>query len=332
MTYSAASQKHPVRPISADPETPFSPVRGEPRPHLSLLFLFPLLFYSIPIPGHLPPPKDAASSPVPSRVPLVDSRHQDSNPLIPRFVLYYICMGAPYLPSHNTQRPEVQNRKRAHLSSRFLFPSAPNPSPQKAEVQMEQFFAGSSFVSHLLEELVGLRFYSPLLSWVSRIQKLYLRYLSFLLPLFGFVAVVWRIQEDEDTREESRGKVKAQRRREEDVVVSRRDVEMVMARMGLGCGSGGGELKGVVGAEDLNCLFEDKEPSLEEVKEAFRVFDRNRDGFIDAAELQTVLSLLGFKEGLSVDDCRRMIGSYDENGDGRIDFHEFVKFMESSFC
>ncbi|EYU34653.1 hypothetical protein MIMGU_mgv1a026006mg, partial [Erythranthe guttata] len=83
-------------------------------------------------------------------------------------------------------------------------------------------------------------------------------------------------------------------------------------------------------------LFEERSPCLDEVKEAFDVFDENRDGFIDAKELQKVLCALGLNEGLNegleMDKCRRMIGVFDENGDGRIDFDEFVKFMEINFC
>lgn len=78
-------------------------------------------------------------------------------------------------------------------------------------------------------------------------------------------------------------------------------------------------------------IFEEREPSLDEVREAFEVFDGNKDGFIDEEELQRVMGALGLKEGMEVKNCRRMIGAFDENGDGRIDFHEFVKFMEISF-
>ncbi|WOK93590.1 hypothetical protein Cni_G02290 [Canna indica] len=67
-------------------------------------------------------------------------------------------------------------------------------------------------------------------------------------------------------------------------------------------------------------MFDEKEPSLEE----------ERDGFIDIAELHRVLPKLGFQEVMALDMCRQMIAAYDENGDGRIDFDEFVKFMESS--
>ncbi|KAL7094737.1 hypothetical protein ACP275_11G122800 [Erythranthe tilingii] len=79
-------------------------------------------------------------------------------------------------------------------------------------------------------------------------------------------------------------------------------------------------------------LFEERSPCLDEVKEAFDVFDENRDGFIDAKELHKVLCALGLNEGLEMENCRRMIGVFDENGDGRIDFDEFVKFMEINFC
>ena len=79
-------------------------------------------------------------------------------------------------------------------------------------------------------------------------------------------------------------------------------------------------------------MFEDQEPSLEEVKQAFDVFDENKDGFIDARELQRVLYILGLKEARELENCKKMIRNFDENQDGRIDFNEFVKIMENSFC
>ncbi|EXB38568.1 putative calcium-binding protein CML45 [Morus notabilis] len=76
-------------------------------------------------------------------------------------------------------------------------------------------------------------------------------------------------------------------------------------------------------------LFEE-EVSLEEVREAFDVFDENKDGFIDAGEVQRVLCALGSVE-TSEKDCKSMIKAFDRDGDEKIDFKEFVKIMEDSF-
>lgn len=67
--------------------------------------------------------------------------------------------------------------------------------------------------------------------------------------------------------------------------------------------------------------------SLDEIEETFRVFDVNKDGFIDATELCRVVSI--FKETSDLEECHSMIGAFDTNGDGLIDFHEFLKFMQN---
>ncbi|MFQ6633189.1 hypothetical protein Gotur_012344 [Gossypium turneri] len=115
-------------------------------------------------------------------------------------------------------------------------------------------------------------------------------------------------------------------------IVCRKDVEKFMGNLGIFCSLESEELQESYGSDELSRLFEEEEPSLKELKEAFDVFDVNRDGFIDAQELQRVLCILGLKEGLKVDNCNKMIENFDENRDGRIDFQEFVKFMEHSFC
>ncbi|KAK4417653.1 putative calcium-binding protein CML46 [Sesamum alatum] len=120
---------------------------------------------------------------------------------------------------------------------------------------------------------------------------------------------------------------------DDDQTVCRGEVEMVLRSLGMLCDgdhAGSKLIPASLGADDLFNMFEERAPSLDEVKEAFNVFDSNADGFIDAKELQKVLSALGLKEGSEMENCRRMIGAFDENGDGRIDFEEFVKFMESS--
>lgn len=77
-------------------------------------------------------------------------------------------------------------------------------------------------------------------------------------------------------------------------------------------------------------LFEEVEPSFEEIKEAFDVFDENGDGYIDASELMKLILRMGFSE-FSMKDCKKMIMAFDENRDGRIEFCEFLKLMEQSF-
>ncbi|KAG2675592.1 hypothetical protein I3760_12G011700 [Carya illinoinensis] len=83
-------------------------------------------------------------------------------------------------------------------------------------------------------------------------------------------------------------------------------------------------------SDEIAGLFEEEEPSPEEVKQAFDMFDENNDGFIDAWELGKVLYTLGLVEP-SEAECQSMIIVFDDDGDGRIDFNEFVKLVEHSF-
>ncbi|KAL8229176.1 hypothetical protein R6Q57_014076 [Mikania cordata] len=77
-------------------------------------------------------------------------------------------------------------------------------------------------------------------------------------------------------------------------------------------------------------MFDEEQPRLDEVKEAFDVFDENKDGYIDARELLRVISALGLMGNADMDDCKKMIRVFDNNSDDRIDFDEFVKFMEGT--
>lgn len=67
-----------------------------------------------------------------------------------------------------------------------------------------------------------------------------------------------------------------------------------------------------------------KEEQEEELREAFRVFDEDGDGFISAVELKSVLTRLGLADG---DDVERMICGVDQNSDGLVDFAEFKQMM-----
>ncbi|TVU01165.1 hypothetical protein EJB05_53378, partial [Eragrostis curvula] len=66
----------------------------------------------------------------------------------------------------------------------------------------------------------------------------------------------------------------------------------------------------------------------EEMREAFKVFDVDGDGFISAAELQEVLKKLGLPEASSMANVREMICNVDRDSDGRVDFSEFKCMMQ----
>merc|ERR1711887_153664 len=63
----------------------------------------------------------------------------------------------------------------------------------------------------------------------------------------------------------------------------------------------------------------------EELVEAFKVFDRDGNGLISAAELRHVMTNLG--EKLTDEEVDEMIREADVDGDGRINYEEFVRMM-----
>ena len=58
--------------------------------------------------------------------------------------------------------------------------------------------------------------------------------------------------------------------------------------------------------------------SEEEIREAFRVFDRDGNGFISASELRHVMTNLG--EKLTDDEVDEMIREADIDGDGQVNY------------
>ena len=56
----------------------------------------------------------------------------------------------------------------------------------------------------------------------------------------------------------------------------------------------------------------------QELREAFRVFDKNGDGFISADELRIVMTSLG--ERLTDAEVDDMLKEADTNNDGKIDY------------
>ena len=62
-----------------------------------------------------------------------------------------------------------------------------------------------------------------------------------------------------------------------------------------------------------------------ELKEAFNVFDADGNGFISAQELMSVLNNIG--ESVTDEEIDLMINEADLDGDGQMDWDEFVKIM-----
>ncbi|XP_067324502.1 calmodulin-like [Anolis sagrei] len=62
-----------------------------------------------------------------------------------------------------------------------------------------------------------------------------------------------------------------------------------------------------------------------EIREAFRVFDKNGNGYITVGELRHVMTNLG--EKLTDAEVDQMIKEADLDGDGKVNYEEFVRVM-----
>ncbi|KAJ7974392.1 EF hand calcium-binding family protein [Quillaja saponaria] len=186
----------------------------------------------------------------------------------------------------------------------------------------------SNTLSFPLFVLIDVLFFSTVF---NRINQFFSIFCSFLLSQLNFGNSKVCVEKQNPDFELSQQK-KCFHENKEDRELSRGDAELVMGKLGFFCCPESEELPKWFSSNELSDLFEEKEPSLEEVKQAFDVFDENRDGFIDANELKRVLCILGLKEATELERCKKMIRTFDENGDGRIEFSEFVKMMENTFC
>ncbi|GAA0162694.1 calmodulin-related [Lithospermum erythrorhizon] len=76
---------------------------------------------------------------------------------------------------------------------------------------------------------------------------------------------------------------------------------------------------------ELNTKDIDSNEILANLRDAFSIFDIDKNGSISAEELQNVFRSLG--EDCSLAECKKMICGVDTNGDGMICFEEFKVMM-----
>ena len=67
------------------------------------------------------------------------------------------------------------------------------------------------------------------------------------------------------------------------------------------------------------------EEQVDELKDAFSLFDKDGDGSIDCDELRTVMTSLG--HNLTTAELQEMIDEVDSDGNGKIEFSEFITMM-----
>ncbi|PWA48446.1 EF-hand domain pair [Artemisia annua] len=61
----------------------------------------------------------------------------------------------------------------------------------------------------------------------------------------------------------------------------------------LGMFYDGDNKRQIIGSENILGLFDEDKPSMDELEKSFKAFDTNKEGYIDAKELQFALSEMG---------------------------------------
>ncbi|KAK6911395.1 EF-hand domain [Dillenia turbinata] len=77
--------------------------------------------------------------------------------------------------------------------------------------------------------------------------------------------------------------------------------------------------------EELQTMINEENEADEELREAFKVFDKDQDGYISARELRNVM--VNLVEKLTDEELMQMIKEADLDGDGLINYNEFVSMM-----
>ena len=64
---------------------------------------------------------------------------------------------------------------------------------------------------------------------------------------------------------------------------------------------------------------------MQDLREAFRIFDKDRSGYIDSKEIIAVTTTLG--QALTKEELEQFMAEADLDGDGKLNYEEFVKVM-----
>merc|ERR1712210_448513 len=67
------------------------------------------------------------------------------------------------------------------------------------------------------------------------------------------------------------------------------------------------------------------EEQLDEIREAFSLFDSDASGMIDIRELKAAMRALGFE--VKNEELKKMVTDVDNDGNGTIEFAEFLGMM-----
>ncbi|PSN35800.1 Troponin C [Blattella germanica] len=90
-------------------------------------------------------------------------------------------------------------------------------------------------------------------------------------------------------------------------------------------GSGMLEFEEFVTLASRFLVEEDVEAMQQELREAFRLYDKEGNGYITTAVLREILGQLDDK--LTAEDLDMMIEEIDSDGSGTVDFDEFMEVL-----
>merc|ERR1712176_1209874 len=88
---------------------------------------------------------------------------------------------------------------------------------------------------------------------------------------------------------------------------------------------------GTIEFDEFISMMKKKASEIEEeadLKEAFKIFDRDKDGFISMKELKKVCSMLSTM--LTKAELDQFMAEADKDGNGKLDYDEFCKMLLST--